>query len=460
MPSPNVLFIAFDDLNDWVHCLGGYSGETHTPNLDRLADRGVLFSNAHCAAPVCNPSRTAVMTGIRPSTSGVYDNGHNWRQSPALANAVTIPEHFRNNGYEVFGGGKIFHALSWIKDSYGAQQNHPSLWDDYFPDANDPMPASHWPEDIHAEVNEIGNTTWTPRVAPDSENRPSFFFDWGPLEIDDEEMADSKVVDWASGLLMAEHERPFFHGTGLYRPHIPWFVPRKYFDLYPIEEIQVPDERAGFIDRCSPAAVRHVRRSWHQWILDNDLWASAIQAYLASISFADAMIGRLLEALDRGPNAENTVVVLWADHGMHLGEKEQWEKFTLWEESTRIPLMIASPGQRGKCERAVSLVDIYPTLIDVCGLSHVNGLEGESLLPQLQDPSAQRSCPAITTWGHNNHAVRSDRWRYIRYHNGDEELYDHESDATEVRDLSNESSARAIKEELSSWLPEVNLEPV
>lgn len=458
---PNVLFVAIDDLNDWVNCLDGREG-VHTPNLDRLASQGVLFTNAHCAAPACNPSRVAVMTGVRPSSSGVYNNGQDWRRSPRLAQAVTIPEHFRQHGYETLGCGKIFHALSWIKNGYGKSQNDPKCWNAYFPSVEQPMPKAHWPTAATAKTQADGYVTWTPIAAgEDRTGRPPHFFDWGSLGQSDDVMADYKVVDWAIAELQKERKKPLFLAVGIFRPHIPWYAPDEYFDLYPLNEVELPKVRRDDLDDCPQPAVRQVRRSWQQWMIKNDLWRSAVQSYLASISFADAQVGRLLDALQRSPYAENTIVVLWSDHGMHIGEKEQWEKFTLWEESTRVPLIVVAPGitsPNTRSEQPVSLIDVYPTLVELCRLPKRDDLEGLSLAAQIKDPQAKRAQPAITTWGRNNHAIRTERWRYIRYANGDEELYDHAEDPDEFfNHVSREQDeSQIVISKLKRWLPTVN----
>jgi arylsulfatase A-like enzyme len=462
---PNVLFIAVDDLNDWVTCLGGRKG-VHTPNLDRLAARGMLFTNAHCAAPACNPSRVAVMTGVRPSTSGVYHNVQSWRQTPRLAEAVTLPEHFRSNGYVATGGGKIFHALSWITEGYGKQRNDPDIWDRYFPSKDKPMPDALWPAAAKVKISAQGYVNWQAIAFPaDAKGqRPPHYFDFAPLTQPENQMADHQVVDWAIGELGRGHDKPFFLAVGLFRPHIPWFAPRKYFDLYPLEEVFLPKVQEGDLDDCGKAGIRSVRRAWHKWLVENDQWRQAVQGYLACISFADSQIGRLIDALDNSPCVDNTIIVLWSDHGMHIGEKEQWEKFTLWEESTRVPLIVVAPGvtkAESRCGQPVSLVDVYPTLIELCGLPNRNDIEGTSLVELLRNPSANRAEPAITTWGQNNHAIRTDRWRYIRYGNGEEELYDHRSDGDEFTNLvvSDPAGSRPVIKELARWLPTINADP-
>ena len=459
----NVLFIAVDDLNDWVNCMDGRAG-VHTPNIDRLAKRGVLFTNAHCSAPSCNPSRVSIMTGVSPSTSGVYNNGQDWRSSPALATAVTIPDHLRANGYSAYGGGKIFHSLSWIVNGYGKQQNEAKLWDHYFPEATKPLPPSLWPEAVSAKTSTRGYVNWS-RLAKGKGlgKPPSHFFDWGPIHKDESGMADYKVVDWASAELAKTHPKPFFHAVGIFRPHIPWFVPQKYFDLYPPDKVFLPLIKADDLDDVAPTHRKWLRRKWHQWMVDNDEWKPAVRGYLASISFADAQVGRLLDALDASPHAANTMIVLWSDHGMHIGEKEHWEKFTLWEESSRVPLIIVAPGvtkEGRRCRQAVSLLDVFPTINELCGVPQHEQLEGESLVPQLRDPAAPRARPAITTWGQNNHAVRNQRYRYIRMSNGEVELYDHQTDPDEFTNIAGQPESAAIIERLKAFLPKVNASKV
>ncbi|MCH8921651.1 MAG: sulfatase [Planctomycetes bacterium] len=456
LAPPNVLFIAVDDLNDWVNCLGGRKG-VHTPNLDRLAARGVLFTNAHCAAPSCNPSRVALMTGVAPASSGVYNNGQDWRRSGRLAEAVTIPEHFRAGGYTAFGGGKIFHALSWITSGYGKQQNEAKLWDRYWPSATTPLPVPQWPKAAQAKRSAGGYLHSKPiAVGKSLKGRPPHFFDWAADDQPESGTADYQVASWAAGELAKKRDKPFFHAVGIFRPHIPWYAPRKYFDLYPAKDVFLPKVKQDDLADVPPAGQRSIRKSWHRWLLENDEWRPAVRGYLASISFADAQVGRLLDALDAGPHAKNTIVVLWSDHGMHLGEKQQWEKFTLFEESTRVPLMFIVPGvtKAGSvCDRPVSLLDVYPTLNELCGLPKRDDLDGVSLVPLLKNPSSKWQRPAVTTWGKNNHAVRGQRYRYIRHPNGDEQLYDHQADPDEFTNIAAKPEMAGVKKRLAKWLP-------
>jgi len=426
---PNVLFIAVDDLNDWIGCLGGHP-QTRSPNINRLAKRGVLFRNAQCAAPACNPSRAALLTGIRPSTSGVYHNPQPWR--PVMPDAVTLPQHFMAHDYRVTGGGKIFH---------GAYPD-PSSWHEYWPSKTQTRPRDPMPQG--RPLNGI------PKAA---------HFDWGPVEARDEDMADWQVADWARGELAKTHEKPFFLAVGIFRPHLPWYVPPKYFEMFPPEKVILPKVKKTDLDDVPEAGRRMARPEGdHKKVIETDNWPRAVSGYLASIAFADACVGRVLDALDSSPYADNTIIVLWGDHGWHLGEKLHWRKFTLWEEAARAPLMMAGPGiaRGGECTRPVSFMDIYPTLVDLCRLGPNNRLEGRSLRPLLENPKAEWEPPALTTHGRNNHSLRSERWRYIRYADGSEELYDHQSDEMEWTNLAGEPQYDEVKRGLARYLPEVN----
>jgi arylsulfatase A-like enzyme len=431
-PRRNLLFIAIDDLNDWVGCLGGHP-QTRTPNLDRLAQQGVLFTNAHCAAPLCNPSRAALMTGIRPATSGVYTNSQPFRQSPVTKDAVTLPMHLRAHGYSVIGSGKIYHG--GFPD--------PQSWDDYWPSQRQNKPPDPQPPNLPA--NGI----------PGSGN-----LDWGPLDNPDEDMGDMKVAEWVSRQLAKKAAQPRFLACGIFRPHLQWYVPRKYFEMFPVNQIQLPLVKEDDLNDIPPIGIQFARPDGdHKRITSHGKWREAVQAYLASIAFSDAAVGRVLRALETGPNAGDFSIVLWSDHGWHLGEKLHWRKFTLWEEATRNVLMASIPGitrPGGRCRRPVSLLDLYPTLIDVCGLAPRPELEGRSLIAQLKDPAAPREAPALTTYLRGNHSVRDERWRYIRYRDGGEELYDHDNDPQEWTNLAAKPELQELKARLAQWLPKTD----
>jgi arylsulfatase A-like enzyme len=424
LKSPNVLFIAVDDLNDWNEPLGGYPG-VKTPHLTRLAKQGMLFTRAYCSAPACNPSRASLMTGIRPSTSGVYRNNQSWR--PALPNAVTLSQHFMANGYRVEGGGKIFHGR--YRDA--------ASWHEYFKRPTDPLPRK-------TPVNGIANTR---------------HFDWGPVHVADDKMSDARVTDWALSFLSRESDQPFFLAVGLFRPHLPWYVPKEYFDAYPLDKITLPTVLKNDLDDVPAPGRKMAGLRDHRKVTRTDNWHKAVQGYLASITFADAQIGRLLDALEKSPHAKNTVIVLWSDHGWHLGEKQHWRKFALWEEATRVTLLITAPRitQPGsRCGRTVSLLDVYPTLCELCGLPTRPELEGRSLMPLLRDPQSSWDRPIVTTHGRGNHAVRSERYRYIGYADGSEELYDHQDDPLEWKNLAEDGGFASVRKELAEYLPKIN----
>lgn len=419
--QPNVLFISVDDLNDWVGVLGGY-GAVQTPNLDRLAARGVTFSQAYSPAPLCNPSRSAVLTGYYPTTSGVYKNTEDWRV--AVPDAVTLPELFRENGYETVGGGKILH---W---------NDRAIWDEYYPRIADPEPT--------AEVRQ-------------SDDNSTGILSWGAVNVPDEEMNDHRITSWAADYLHEQHDSPFFLAAGVFRPHVPLDVPQAYFDLYPLDQIVLPETLEGDLDDL-PAAGRALAEtdSLHLDLEEAGNRERVVQAYLASVTFADAQIGRLLDALESSEYADNTVVALWSDHGMHFGEKDHWKKGTLWEEATRVPMIVAGPGvaQPGSVsDHPVDLVNIYPTLADLCDLPVDESLDGVSLRPLLEDPDAEWNRPALMSFRDAN-AVRHEHWRYIRYGDGSEELYDHQTDPNEWTNLANDPIYEWVKQDLASMLPE------
>jgi arylsulfatase A-like enzyme len=434
---PNVLFIAVDDLRDWVGHLGGHPN-AKTPHIDRLAKGGVSFSHAYCSAPLCNPSRISLLTGIAPYKSGVYGNGEKLRSK--LPQAVTLMQRFRASGYSVRGAGKIFHGGSGKdKDS----------WDTYFK-----PPPSKRP--LAKRDKGLAKSAWAP---------------WGALDCDDEDMFDGKTANWVISELKKPQEKPFFLAYGLTKPHLPWKVPQKYFDLHPLDGIKLPPVTKGDLDDLPSFGRKLAREVYdpsgernfavkpdgdHANVVANKQWRRAVQAYLATISFADAQIGRVLDALERSGHADNTIVVLWGDHGWHLGEKEHWRKHALWDVSTRTPLVFSAPEgvAKGKlCKRPVSLIDVYPTLIDLCGLPKQKGLDGQSLKPLLVNPDRQWDRPVVITYGLNNHAVRTQRWRYIRYRDGGEELYDHERDPHEWTNLASVPKYSSAKSELAKWLP-------
>jgi arylsulfatase A-like enzyme len=427
----NVLFIAIDDMNDWVGCMKGYPG-VQTPNLDRLASQGVLFQSAHCAAPLCNPSRVAIMMGRAPSSTGVYENTQPYSGSKPLKGAVSLNQQFKSAGYLTLGCGKIYHG------TYGAHADKAG-WDDYALPKGDGRMASPLPA---AGGAARGN------------------FDFGPTIGGDEEMHDFKTVDWVNGHLSRKQPQEMFLACGITKPHLPWFVPKKYFDLYPLDAIRLPIVKEDDLEDVPELGKKMALTNGdHARITKSEGWKKAVQAYLASITFSDAMVGRVLRALESGPHSANTDVVLWSDHGWHLGEKNHWRKFTLWERSTRNVLMMKVAGvtkPSGVCARTVSMLDIYPTLTELHQLPKAPALDGTSAVPLLKNPSMKWNRPAITSYGFQNHAVRMENWRYIRYKDGGEELYDRAKDPNEWMNLADKPEHAKQKTLLQSFLPKTN----
>ncbi len=425
--SPNVLFISVDDLNDWITPLGGHPN-AKTPNMERLAAMGTTFSNAYCSAPACNPSRASLMTGIRPHRSGVYQNNSVWRNSPLLAKAQTLPQYFRSHGYHTLGSGKIFHS----------NFPDPESWSDYYPSKRVQRPFPPLPPE-GTSFNGLNLN----------------HFDWGELNVDKEEFSDWKVADFVVEQLLKPSDKPLFLACGIYLPHLPWYLPEGYLERFPVDEIELPSSFEHDLNDVPEAARKNVRFGDHEAVTKAGQWKLAIQGYLASMSFADDCLGRVLDALEAGPHKDNTIIVLWSDHGWHLGEKFTWKKFTLWEEATRLPLLFAGPGiaKNRFCQAPVNLIDLYPTLVDMAGLKKKEGLDGTSLRPFLENPDYIWGRPSLTTWGKGNHSLRTPRWRYTRYSDGSEELYDHANDPQEWTNLAGDSNYDSIKENLVHWFP-------
>ncbi|MGE9267773.1 MAG: sulfatase [Verrucomicrobiales bacterium] len=429
-PRPNVLFIAIDDLNDWTGALGGHP-QAKTPQLDRLAARGTLFTNAHCQSPVCNPSRSSLLLGRLPHRSGLHFLNPDFKKIPALAELPTLPEVFAAHGYLTLGVGKIHHT--------GSQrffQKYGGSFGGFGPTPKEKISQPH------------GHPLW----------------DWGAFPERDELMPDYQSASWAISELRKKHDKPFFLAVGFVRPHVPMFVPKKWFDLHPLTEIKLPEIAENDLADISPYArnlttLEHVSPT-HQWVSESGEWKHAVQSYLASTSFVDHQVGRLLDALAESPHRDNTLIVLFSDHGFHLGEKNHWAKRTLWEDSTRVPLIIAGPGlpTRQRSDAPAGLIDLFPTLLDLAGLPADPTQHGRSLRPLLNDPAADWPHPAITSFGPGNITLRSRHHRLIRYHDGSEELYDHRRDPHEWHNLlpldpATSSEVRPVYEALRRQVP-------
>lgn len=439
--KPNVLFLAIDDQNDWIGCLGGHP-LVKTPNIDRLAARGTLFTNAHCQAPLCNPSRTSLMLGLRPGTTGIYGLSPWFRDVPQWAGHVPLPQHFAANGYRTLSAGKIYH--SW----------------------RGPKPKETVPE--FQEAGPAGGPGPKPpqKLVADTPFGNNPLVDWGvwPLDNDDSSKGDHSVASWAIEKLdTLPKDQPFFLAAGFFLPHVPCYATQKWHDLYPNDSSILPPIQPGDRDDTP-------RSSWWihwklpeprwQWVVDHHQDVNLVRSYLACTSYVDFEIGRVLEALERTGHNSDTVVVLWSDHGWHLGEKAITGKNTLWQRSTHVPLLFAGPGVTAgqTCARPAELLDIYPTLIDLCGLPPApHTLEGLSLRPQLTSASAPRDRPAITSHNQGNYSIVTEHWRYIRYVDGAEELYDLTADAHEWTNLA--AQRPGICKELRGWIPKIDNGP-
>ena len=471
--KPNVLFVAIDDLNDWIGCLEGHP-QTLTPNLDELAKRGILFTNAHCAAPACNPSRAAVFSGMRPQQTGVWSN-----DSPKLPahrpDIELLPTAFRKAGYATWGTGKLLHggarsSAELFERSYFPEQRWSPLGRgevDYSPEELRTKGTDHPKHVVHRDGQPF---VTLPLNGMPSDRNPAQAkgesFDWGPMDVGDGQMGDTQITTWAVQQLDGAREKPFFLGVGYYRPHIPLWAPSKYFAPFLAGPIHLPDVPENDLDDLSSTGKRWAKEpitaGAHRTVLRFGQWEAAVRGYLACVHYVDHEVGRLVRGLDRSKASDNTWIIVWSDHGWHLGEKEHWGKWTGWERSTRVPLIVVPPkseanryaaGQR--CERPVNLLDLFPTLNETCGLTTNHNFAGRSLLPLLLNPQAQPDRSSVTLFDQGNVSVRLATSRYIRYADGTEEFYDHENDPQEFHNaISAETSrseiqrARAIADKL------------
>jgi len=448
---PNVLFIAIDDMNDWT-TLFNPANPIQTPNLQRLATRGTFFSRGYCNSPACNPSRASVLSGTRPSSNGVYGNASDWRT--ALKDVPILPQWFKDHGYRTYASGKIFHHHGPAFHAYEAFDEALK-----FPSVTPDMPMP--------EENLNGYTHWIGRNGEPG-NEISRNFDWGVWPEDSRDHIDNRTVEWAIDKIK-NSPGPFFIATGIFRPHMPFYVPQEYLDMYPLDTLAMPTVQVDDFNDIPAEATAFMQRPNYRWLStmeheskrDPLTYKKALQGYQASATFADHQVGRLLDALDRSGQEAQTIIVLWADHGYHLGEKQHWEKFALYDKTNHIPYIIVAPGFRpGQIStRPVSLIDLYPTLVELCGLPAPQHLEGTSLKPLLENPSVAWS-PALMTYEQGNHAIRSDRYRYIRYAGGAEELYDTENDPNEWQNIANAPGSRKIMDTMSRWLPDTDAKPI
>lgn len=438
--KPNVLFIAIDDLNDWVGCLGGHPGAM-TPNIDALAARGVLFSNAHSQAPICGPSRASLFTGLLPSTSGIYGQISDTQipeASEITGKVVLMPNYFEQHGYKTLACGKLFHNGDRAKvfDDHGG---HSSFG---------PKPKKRFKYDPAWFPEKIGSTQT----------------DWGAFPETEAEMPDFNIAAYGVNRLAEKHDKPFFLAVGFMRPHVPWYCPQKWFDMHPVDSVALPPYLKNDLDDV-PELSRRVNEltamPTTEWAIKENEWKNIVQSYLACTTFVDAQVGKVLDALQASQYADNTIVVLCSDHGYHVGEKNRFAKQALWDRANRVPLIIAKAGKgRGEvCRKPVGLIDLYPTLLDLCGLPANSMNEGRSIVPLIDDPDSAWDTPTITTYGRNNHAVQTERYRFYHYEDGSMELYDQQTDPNEWKNIAADPKMSSVVEQLASKRPTVNAEP-
>ena len=430
---PDILMIVVDDLNDWIPLLDP-EAPARTPHLDQLATRGMTFTRAYCMAPACNPSRVATLTGLRPSTTGVYGNRSDWKK--ALPNRPTIMQALRASDYQVMGAGKVFH-----------HQLDGAFHDPKAFDAYTPMRKQRYP------ITKLNR-------APGYGSRNT---DWGAWPEKEEETIDAGTIEACiQALENRDPNRPLFLVCGLFKPHSPFFAPRAFHPPPHTLPLPVPTPFSRSEWPAGAWTLQRPSRWFWKGMMDLEReqpgsYRQWVESYVACVQFMDHQLGRLMEALDASPRGKETMIILWSDHGFHLGERHHMEKFMLWEKTTRIPLIVVLPGTtlgHQRCDTPVDLSTLYPTLLEVAGGPSTIPCDGKSLIPLLKNPEVDWQTPAITTYLPGNHAIRSPRWRYIRYADGSEELYDHSVDPEEWVNLAQQAHAHAIKKRLAGWLPQ------
>jgi len=451
--KPNIVMIAIDDLNDWAGVFGGHP-QAKTPNIDKLAEISMVFRNTSCPGPVCGPSRSALLSGFRPSTTGIYGNGNNMRYSEIVQSHATLPEYFSKHGYLTISKGKIFHKHNTENGTDHGQWAY-DIWEQE--KGNDKVDR----QTLYSRHKGIINGK---KIEGAAMGAKGVDLVWGATEGPKEETKDYRTAKWFEEKLQEDYDKPFFMLAGFSKPHLPFVVPREFYDRYGLDTLIVPEYRMDDLDDILDAEGKKMFNADADflWIQEHDLHKEVVQAYLAACSYADECAGIVLDALFNSKYADNTIVMLWGDHGWHLGEKLKYRKASLWKESTQLPFIVHVPGmeKRQDCYRNVNLLDMYPTLIELCGIPEKE-LDGISFVPLLEDPGTEWQ-PTLTTRGRGNHSVISEKWHYISYNGKGEELYNLEKDPMEFENLAACTDAEivAVKEHLKSFLPEVNAEEI
>lgn len=449
---PNIVMFVLDDLNDWVRPLG--HDQAITPNMDRLAAAGVTFTNAHTAGVFCAPSRSAFFTGRHASSTGCYTTQVYHHDHPDI---LPLQQVLQDGGYATYGAGKLFHHPAGYLDLRG--------WNEFF--VRDPAQKKRgWPlESWSFQMDFLPDPFPYGTYNREFKLFPDLFLEWGPIQDEDEgKMADTIRTDWACEILREKHDKPVFLGIGLYAPHFPNYAPRKYFESYDRDKIELPRYKEDDLKDLPPAIRRakEARAAHHRRLERLGAIQDAIHGYLACITYADAMLGRVLDAIASGPNADNTIVILWSDHGYHHGQKLDWGKHTLWERTSHVPLFIAGPGvaKGAKVDTTVSLIDLFPTITGLASVNDAQRRDGISLLPVLKDPAAgldrEVMLPGMKP---GEFAIINRNWRYIRYADGGEELYDLRKDSNEWYNLAQRPQQRAVIQGMRRAAPESFAKP-
>ncbi len=432
--TPNILMIAIDDLNDWTGFMGGHP-DVKTPNLDRLAEKGVVFTNAHCQAPICGPSRASIMTGLYPTTSGIYlqiSDPDIRKSNQQTQEAIFLPDYFEQNGYKTLGVGKLFHN----GDKAGVFEEYGSAFEMF-----GPKPEKRFNYDP-AWFNKPGGTQT----------------DWGAFPEYDSLMPDYKSASWAINQLQKAHEKPFFLAVGFVRPHVPWYVPQKWLDLYHPDSLEMPPYLPtdfSDIPEMGKRVADVPMMPTTEWAIETGQWKEMVRAYLACVTFVDHQAGRVLDALEKSEYADNTLVVLWSDHGYHVGEKNRFAKQALWRASTNSLLLFAGPEIKpAKTNAPAGLIDIYPTLLELAELPANQANQGHSLVPLLNNPSREWENFAFTAYGLGNYSLFDNRYHFIQYEDGSEELYDLQYDPEEWENLAKKEQMKELLINFRNRLPE------
>jgi arylsulfatase A-like enzyme len=449
--KPNVIFIALDDENDWIGPFGG-NPQVRTPNLDRFCnERAMIFTNAHCTGSVSCPSRSSLLSGFRPERTGCYNNDQNMLKSTLIQQYATMPEFFSKNGYVTISSGKIFHKHvvpggqdqgQWAFDIWEQEKGNNKPLRDKLTSRTEGLLDGVKTEDQR----------YTGYVGAD--------FAWGPTISPIEETTDYRTAKWFSGQLQNDFDKPFFMAVGIAKPHLPWHVPQEFFDMYNLDSVKIPEYKLDDLDDIlTPSGEKKFSATEDfLWVSqDERLFKGAVRAYMACTSYVDYCVGIILDALENSKYKDNTIVVIWGDHGWHLGEKLRFRKVTLWSESTRMPLIIRTPemNKSNNCGRVVNLIDLYPTLIELCGFPERDVLDGRSFVPLLKNPEKKWPYPSITTQAPGSFTVNDENYRYTRYNDGTEELYDLNTDPMEWTNLIllSDKKANKAKAKLSKWIP-------